>query len=184
MLPKVPVFLHSRRHRLSICMAGGHQQHGAEGVPVRLVGVVGFLIVLRPGGVGLLPRLGDGSQNLVPPVLYRRLNLRRGQLLPIIGRLSIWGNPVEGISIFLSPLLDNGFPVVRVVPGQCSGVDVKSHSDASFLLGQSRSRVVIVLIHLVQQFVVGIKCFHRDCSFPRVCQSRSTLMSNTENLLV
>ena len=32
-------------------------------------------------------------------------------------------------------------------------------------LVHQKSRIVIVLIHFVQQFVIGVKCFHRDFSF-------------------
>ena len=28
-----------------------------------------------------------------------------------------------------------------------------------------KSRIIIVQIHLIQQLVIGVKCFHRDCSF-------------------
>ena len=134
MLPEVPVFLHSRWHRFLICMAGSHQQHGAERIPIRLVGVIWLLIVLRPGGVGRLVRLGNSCQNLIPPVLHRFLNLSRGQLLLVVSRFSIRGDAVESISVFLRPLLDDGFPVVRIVPCQCSGVDVKSHKFFSFFV--------------------------------------------------
>ena len=60
MLHEVPVLLYGGRNLLSVDMTGGHQQHGAESVPVRLVGVVGLFVVLRPGGAGRLARLGDG----------------------------------------------------------------------------------------------------------------------------
>ena len=132
MLPEVPVLLHSGRHRLIVCMAGGHQQHSAEGIPIRLVGVIGLLIILRPGSIGGLARLRNGAQDLIPPVLHRRLDLSRGHFFLVISSFSIRRDFLKAPSIFLRPLLNNSFPVVRIVSGQCSGVDVKSHSDTSF----------------------------------------------------
>ena len=117
-------------------MAGSHQQHSAEGIPIRLVGVIGPLVVLRPGSVGGLVRLRNGGQNLIPPVLHRRLNIGRGQFL-VVGGFPIRGDAVEGISVFLRPLLNNGFPVVRIVPGQRPGVNIKSHSNVSFSVMRS-----------------------------------------------
>ena len=138
MLPEDPVLLHGGRHRFLVCTTGGHQQHSAEGIPIRLVRVIGLLIILRPGGVGGLVRLRNGGQNLIPPVLHRRLNIGRGQFL-VVGGFPIRGDAVEGISVFLRPLLNNGFPVVRIVPGQRPGVDVKSHS-VCLLFNQNPSR--------------------------------------------
>ena len=137
MLHENPVLRHSGRHRLAVCMTGGHQQHSAEGIPIRFVGVIGPLVILRPGSVGRLARLGNGGQDLIPPVLHRRLNLGRGQFFFVVSRFSIRGDAVEGISVFLCPLLNGGFPVVRIVPGQRPGVNVKSHSNASFSVMRS-----------------------------------------------
>ena len=131
MLSEVPVLLHNGGHRPIICMAGGNQQHSAEGIPIRLVGVIGFLIIFRPGGVGGLARLRNGAQDLIPPVLHRRLDLCRGHFFLVISRFSIRRDPVKGVSVFLRPLLNNSFPVVRIVPGQCSGVNIKSHGNTS-----------------------------------------------------
>ena len=132
MLHENPVLLHGGRHWLIVCMAGGHQQHSAEGIPIRLVGVIRLLIILRPGSVGGLTRPRYCGQDLIPPVLHRRLDLNRGQFFFVVSRFSIRCDPVEGISVFLRPLLNNGFPVVRIVPGQRPGVDVKSHKFFSF----------------------------------------------------
>ena len=134
MLSEVPVLLYGGRHRLIVCMAGGHQQHSAEGIPIRLVGVIGLLIIFKPRSVGGLTWLRNGAQDLIPPVLYRRLDVSRGQFFLVISRFSIRRDRVKGVSAFLRRLLHNGFPVVRIVPGQCSGVDVKFHSDVFFTL--------------------------------------------------
>ena len=61
MLPEVPVLLHGERHRFLVCMTGGHQQHSAKGIPIRLIGVIGPLVVLRPWSVVRLVRLGNGG---------------------------------------------------------------------------------------------------------------------------
>ena len=137
MLPEVPVLLHGGRHRFLVCMTGGYQQHSAEGIPIRLIGVIGLLIILRPGSIGRLIWLGNGGQDLISPVLHCRLNLGRGQLLLVVGGFSIRGDPVKGVSVFLRPLLNNSFPVVRIVPGQRPGVNIKSHSNVSFSVMQS-----------------------------------------------
>ena len=111
-------FCHGGRHRFLVCTTGGHQQHSAEGIPIRLVGVIGLLIIFKPGSVGGLARLRNGAQDLIPPVLHRRLDLSRGHFFLVISRFPIRGDAVEGVSVFLRPLLNNGFPVVRIVPGR------------------------------------------------------------------
>ena len=65
-----------------------------------------------------MTRLGNGAQNLIPPVLHRRLDLSRGQFFFVVSGFPVRGDAVEGVSVFLRPLLNNGFPVVRIVPGQ------------------------------------------------------------------
>ena len=105
MLPEDPVLLHGGRHRFLVCTTGSYQQHSAKGIPIRLVGVIGLLIILRPGGVGGLVRLRNGGQNLIPPVLHRHLNIGRGQFL-VVGGFPIRGDAVEGISVFFRPLLN------------------------------------------------------------------------------
>ena len=137
MLPEDPVLLHGGRHRFLVCTTGGHQQHSAEGIPIQLVGVIRFLIIFKPGSVGGLARLRNGAQDLIPPVLHRRLDLSRGHFFLVISRFPVRGDAVERVSVFLRPLLHNSFPVVRIVPGQRPGVDVKSHSNVSFSVMQS-----------------------------------------------
>jgi len=99
-------------------------------------------------------RLRNGGQNLIPPVLHRCLNLSRGQLLFVVGRFPVRSDAVEGISVFLRPLLDDGFPVVRIVPGQCPGVNVKSHGNVSFSVMRSFffwSKHLVDLLQIVFQ---------------------------------
>ena len=89
MFPKIPVLFYSGRHRLPIGMTGGYKQHSAQGIPIGLVCVIGFLIVLRPRGIGRLVRLRNGVQDLISPVLHCCLDLRWGKLLLVAGGLPI-----------------------------------------------------------------------------------------------
>ena len=111
-------------------MAGGDQQHSAKGIPVRLIGIIRLLVVFRPSGVRLLPRLGDRCQYLLLPAFYRRLYFSGGHFIILRDFTVIWGNTLKGISVFLRPSLNGSFPVVRIVPSHGTRVNIKPHYNA------------------------------------------------------